>query len=72
MVSKRLSLNQAKLLKIHRYILHKLSTSNDKDRKTVLKTSPGELFKALNLVFKLLANDKLDLDEHQIKKNKEA
>ena len=70
MVSKHLSLNQAKLLKKHRYILHKLSTSSDKDRKTILTNSPSELFKALNLVFRLLANDRLELNEHQIKKIK--
>ena len=68
MVFKRLSLNQAKLLKTHCYILHKLLTSNDKDRKTVLKNLPGELFKVLNLVFKLLVSDKLDLYEHLFKK----
>ena len=67
MVSKRLSLNQAKLIKKHRYILQKLSTSSDKDRKTILKNSPNDLFKALNLVFKLLANDKIELNENQIK-----
>ena len=70
MVSKRLSLNQAKLIKKHRYILQKLSTSSDKDRKTILKNSPNDLFKALNLVFKLLANDKIELNENQIKKIK--
>ena len=60
MVSKRLSLNQAKLIKKkHRYILQKLST--------ILKISPNDLFKALNLVFKLLANNKIELNENQIK-----
>ena len=70
MASKRLSLNQARLLKKHRYILQKLSTSNDKDRKIILRNSPNELFKALNLVFKLIATKKLDLTEQQIKKIK--
>ena len=60
MVSKLLSLIQAKLIKKkHRYILQKLST--------ILKNSPNDLFKALNLVFKLLANDKIELNENQIK-----
>ena len=67
MVSKRLSVNQAKLLGKHRYIFQKLSTSSDKDRRTILKNSPNELFKALNLVFKLLAKNKLDLSEHEVK-----
>ena len=58
------------MIKKHRYILQKLSTSSDKDRKTILKNSPNDLFKALNLVFKLLANDKIELNENQIKKIK--
>lgn len=70
MVSKRLSLNQATLLKKHRYILQKLAESSDKERKIILKNSPNELFKALNLVFKMLASKKLDLSDHQAKQIK--
>ena len=70
MVSKRLSVNQAKLLNKHRYILEKLSTSSSKDCRTILKNSPNELFKALNLVFKLLTKNSLDLSEHEVKQMK--
>ena len=55
------------MIKKHLYILQKLSTSTDEDRKTILKNSPNDVFKALNLVFKLLANDKIELNENQIK-----
>ncbi len=73
MAPKRLSVKQAKLLKQHRYIMHKLATTTDKNRKTILRNAPLDLFKALNLVFKLLAGEHLDLTAHQsnkIKKHK--
>ena len=73
MASKRLSVKQAKLLKQHRYIMHKLVTSSDKDRRTILRNAPLDLFKALNLVFKLLDGEQLNLTSQQsnrIKKHK--
>ena len=73
MVSKRLSVKQAKLLKQHRYILEKLASSNNKDRKAILKNAPPELFKVLSLVFKLINNQNLSLTNHQngaVKKHK--
>ncbi len=72
-MSKHISVKQAQLLKKHRYILKKLAATSNKDRKTILKNAPQQLFRALNLVFNLLANDKLSLSrkqEHNIKKHK--
>lgn len=67
MAPKRLSLRQIKLLNQHRYILKKLESSTNKDRKTILKNAPAELFKVLNLVFRMLHKKQLDLSEQQNK-----
>ena len=67
MASKRLSVKQAEMLKKHRYILEKLATSDLKNRKIILKHSPAELFKVLGVVFDLIANKKLELDDKQHK-----
>ncbi len=53
--------------------MQKLATTNDKDRKIILRNAPLDLFKALNLVFKLLAGEHLNLTARQnntIKKHK--
>ena len=70
MVSKRLSVNQTKLLRQHRYILGKLASSDTKDRRKILQNAPSELFKVLNIIFKLLSDEKLNLSKHQDKKVK--
>ena len=44
-----------------------MATSNSQDRRTILKNSTNDLFKALNIVFKLLAKNKLELTENQNK-----
>ena len=67
MDAKPISVKQLKLLKQHRYILQKLATSNTQDRRTILKNAPSELFKVLNLVFKLLNDKNLDLSQRQNK-----
>ena len=72
-MSKHLSVKQAQLLNRHRYILKKLAATSNKNRKIILKNAPQELFRALTLVFNLLANDKLSLSRRQgdkIKKHK--
>ena len=38
------------------------------DRLKILQNSPSELFKVLNMIFKLLADEKLHLSSHQDKK----
>ena len=58
-------MKQAKMLKEHRYILDKLAESNRENRKIILKNAPAELFKVLNMVFKLLIDKKLRLDNKQ-------
>lgn len=64
-MSLRISLNQKKLLKRYKYIFKKLVHTNAKDRKVILKNAPKELFKALDLVFKLLAENRLPLPHKQ-------
>ena len=56
-------MNQARLIQRHRYILKKLSNSNIKDRKKIFKNAPNDLFKVLDLIFKLLENQKLTLSK---------
>ena len=70
MASKRLSVKQIKLLRQHRYILGKLASSDRKDRRKILENAPTELFKVLNMIFRLLADEHLDLSKHQDKKIK--
>ena len=65
---KFLSLKDAKLIKQHRYILKKLSSSSSADRKKILKNAPDALFKALNIIIKLLAQDKLNISKKNQKK----
>ena len=67
-------MTQAKLLKQHRYIMHKLAKSDIATRRAILKNAPSQLFKALNVVFKLLNEDKVNLPSKQsgnIKKHKQ-
>ena len=64
-MSVRLSLNQKKLLNQHRYILKKLSTANATDRKRILKNAPSQLFQVLNIIFKFLSDDNLNLSDKQ-------
>ena len=68
MVSKRLSVKQAELIRQHSYILKKLATSDRKDRRKILQNAPTDLFKVLNMIFKLLADQKIDLSSHQNRK----
>lgn len=73
MVSKRLSLTQAKLLKKHRYILQKLASTSEQNRKKILQNAPLDLFKTLNLIFRLLEDNRFNLSKnqtHKIKKHK--
>ncbi len=57
----------------NRYILSKLAKVNVKDRKAILTNAPSELFQVLNLILKMLADDKVKLSNTQkekIKKHK--
>ena len=60
-MSKRISVNQAKMLNRNRYILKKLTKVDNKDRKTILNNAPSELFQVLNLIFKIIADDNTNL-----------
>ena len=72
-MAKRLSVKQSQLLQRHRYILNKLANSSVKNRRTILKNAPTDLFKVLNLIFKLIADNRIELSKQQkikIKKHK--
>ena len=59
------------MIQQHRYILQKLATSNIKTRKAILENAPTTLFDVLGLIYKLLANNKLNLTgKHKSKINK--
>lgn len=60
-MSKRIPLNQSKFLNQHRYILRKLSKLDNDKRKKILKSAPSQLFKALDIVFSLIAQNKIPL-----------
>ena len=68
MVSKFVSVKEKTLLKQHKYILKKLVSSNDKDRRIIFENAPLELFQALRMLFKLLADKKLSLTSLQEKR----
>ena len=70
MVSQRLPIKQAKLLRRHKYILEKLASSGRKDRRKILRNAPAELFQVLNTIFKLINKDQLQLTNHQHQKIK--
>ena len=71
-MSKRLSVKQARFLNQHRYILKKLARVSNSERKKVLHTAPPQLFKALDIIFSLLAKNQIPLSrkqEHAISKH---
>lgn len=72
-MAKPISLKSAQLIKSHRYILHKLSNTNAKNRKTILLNAPPTLYKVLDVIFKMLADERLNLSKNhksKIKKHK--
>ena len=70
-MSKHLSVKNAQMIKQHKYILKKLATSDSNTRKSILENAPATLFTVLGLIFKLLANNRLNLTaNHKSKINK--
>lgn len=72
-MSKHLSVKQKQLLKKHQYLLKKLASATDKNRGTILKHAPSELFKVLSLVIDILSDQTLKLPkkhEKNIKKHR--
>ena len=51
---KRLSKQPRDLIKRNRYIIQKLASVSDAERKKILSTAPSELYKVINLIFKIL------------------
>ena len=64
-MSKRVSLGQARFLNKHRYILRKLARVSPSERKKVFQKAPPQLFKALDIIFRLIANDQVPLTNKQ-------
>ena len=60
-MSQHLSVKQARMLHKHRYILKKLASSSIKDQRKIISKAPNDLFKVLNIIFKLLRDDELEL-----------
>ena len=52
-------MKQLELLESHMYILKKLTKVSPQERKAILQNAPPQLFRALNLVFKLLSDKDL-------------
>ena len=72
-MSERLSVKQKQLLKKHQYILKQLASASNKDRNTILKHAPSELFQVLSLVIHILSDETLKLPkehERKIKKHR--
>ena len=72
-MSKHLSVKQKELLKKHQFILKRLATASSKDRITILKNAPSELFQVLSLVIRMLSDQSIKLPkkhEKNIKKHR--
>ena len=52
-------MKQHQLLESHMYILKKLAKVSPQERRNILKNAPPELFRALNIVFKVLSDKDL-------------
>ena len=51
---KRLSVKPKNLINRNRYIIKKLASVNNSERKKILSNAPSELYKAITLIFKIL------------------
>ena len=64
-MSTHLSIGQARFLNQHRYILRRLARATLTERKKVLRPAPPQLFKALDIIFRLVANNQIPLSKKQ-------
>lgn len=72
-MAKPISLKTAQLIKGHKYILQKLAKSSPKNRRKILSNAPNDLYRVFHQIFKLLADDKIQLNkghEAKIKKHR--
>lgn len=53
-MSKRLPQKPGNLIKRNRYIIKKLASVSNAERKKILSKAPSELYKVINLIFKIL------------------
>jgi hypothetical protein len=53
-MSKRLSIKPKDLIKRNRYIIQKLASVTGAERKKILSSAPSELYRVINLIFKIL------------------
>ena len=67
-MSKHLSRKPKNLINRNRYIIKKLASVSNAERKSILSNAPSELYKAINLIFKILNDDNTKIP----KKHKES
>ena len=65
-MSKRLSKQPIELIKRNRYIIQKLASVSDAERKNILSTAPSELYKVINLIFKILNDSNTKIPKKNI------
>ena len=53
-MSKRLSLKHKNLINRNRYIIKKLASVSNAERKSILNNAPSDLYKTISLIFKIL------------------
>ena len=53
-MSKRLSLKHKNLINRNRYIIKKLASVSNAERKRILNNAPSDLYKTISLIFKIL------------------
>ena len=66
---KRLSLNNARLIKKHFYILKTLKKVGKRQRLKILKNAPNTLFKVLDIIFKHCIAGVIPLDNKHLKQH---
>ena len=54
-----------KSVRQHRYILKKIANASAKDRKTMFKNAPNQLFSVIKTLFQLVSNGNLKLGKAQ-------
>ena len=67
-MSKRLSLKHKNLINRNRYIIKKLASVSNAERKRILNNAPSDLYKTISLIFKILNDGNSNLSKkHQEK-----
>ena len=64
-MSKRLSVKPKSLINRNRYIIKRLASVSNSERKKILSNAPSELFKAITLIFKILNDNNTKISKKQ-------